>query len=300
MKSRAFILVALLILTATCGCTDQPLETSTTIIITKDFGKDQIFSGAADGSDAMDALNGVADVDEDGGFIDAINDHHSEYPEIKNDWFFYVNGISADVGANDYAIHDGDLLHFDLHGWELHMRIPAIIGDFPEPFLHGYRGSVQESIIVYDEGFEDDASSLKEKMEDLGIDVSSEEVISDADLGRYNLILIGRPGFEPISRLNDIYKRLGFYVYFEDGEMVVLNSKGEIDGRYKDGAVIQATQNPWNPKGTSACENVVWMICGEEERIREGIDALTKDQDSIRYSFAVVIIEDGILKVPAS
>ncbi|GAI85551.1 unnamed protein product, partial [marine sediment metagenome] len=29
--------------------------------------------------------------------------------------------------------------------------------------------------------------------------------------------------------------------------------------------LIQATQNPWNPKGIGACENVVWLVSGTDE-----------------------------------
>ncbi|MDY6959154.1 MAG: DUF4430 domain-containing protein [Halobacteriota archaeon] len=300
MKKWAFLLVTLLILSATCGCVDGPVETTPTIIVTRDFGRETIFQGSANGSDALEALKEVLRVDEDGGFINGIGDIRSEFPSNKNDWFFYVNGISSNVGAGDYTIHDGDILRFDFHDWDRYLRIPALIGDFPEPFVHGYGGSRQETLIVYDQGFFNIASPLKDELEEMGASVQLREDLPEEEKEKYNLIVIGRPEFKYITELNDMYDKLGLFVYFEEDEMVLLDSNGDVSNRYGSGAVIQATQNPWNPKGTNACENVVWMVCGSEEDVREGIHILSSKRDKIQHSFAVIVVGDDIIKVPAS
>ena len=58
----------------------------------------------------------------------------------QRDWFYYVNGIEADVGAQDYGLSSGDRIQWDYHSWRATMRVPAIVGAYPEPFVHGYRG----------------------------------------------------------------------------------------------------------------------------------------------------------------
>ena len=56
------------------------------------------------------------------------------------DWFYYVNGIEAGQGAAATRIRDGDRTWWDHHDWGATMRIPAVVGSFPEPFLHGRGG----------------------------------------------------------------------------------------------------------------------------------------------------------------
>ena len=55
------------------------------------------------------------------------------------DWFYYVNGIEARVGAAERRINPGDRVWWDHHDWGVTLRIPAVVGAFPEPFLSGDR-----------------------------------------------------------------------------------------------------------------------------------------------------------------
>jgi hypothetical protein len=82
--------------------------------------------------------------------------------------------------------------------------------------------------------------------------------------------------------------------------MIVLNSTGEAEREYTSGAgVIQATQNPWNPKGTGACENVAWLISGtDEDSIKSAVKALALHHNELRYAFGAVVQEGRIIKVP--
>jgi hypothetical protein len=56
------------------------------------------------------------------------------------DWFIYVNGIQSTKGAAEVEVHGGDRLWWDHHDWGLTSDIPAVVGSFPEPFLHGSEG----------------------------------------------------------------------------------------------------------------------------------------------------------------
>ena len=56
------------------------------------------------------------------------------------DWFYYVNGIEASQGAATTAVHHGDRIWWDLHDWSATDCVPAVVGSFPEPFLHGIGG----------------------------------------------------------------------------------------------------------------------------------------------------------------
>ena len=58
----------------------------------------------------------------------------------RRDWFYYVNGIEAPKGAAATDVHHGDRIWWDHHDWSITDSIPAVVGSFPEPFLHGIGG----------------------------------------------------------------------------------------------------------------------------------------------------------------
>lgn len=282
----------------------------TLVVITKNFGKDVLLVSEAEtplGSSAMDALRQVAEIETayGGGFVVSINGLRSTYSGgqgSKQDWLYYINGILANVGAAAYWIRDGEIQQWDFHYWGTQTFVTATVGCFPEPFLHGYSGKIYPTLIVYDDDLMEDALRLKDELIDLGVkDVAivSADELTEADKRGSNLIILGTMNLPLLAELNSIYDRIGFQVYFEDGKLNVLNTDREIAGTYLSGCVIQAAQNPWNPKGTLASENVVWMIAGlDETDVEEGIDILIENNDELRYAFSVVIAEDSIYRVP--
>ena len=56
------------------------------------------------------------------------------------DWFFYVNGIEASTGAAARRLAPGDRVWWDHHDWGAAMRVPAVVGSFPAPFVSSSKG----------------------------------------------------------------------------------------------------------------------------------------------------------------
>ncbi len=168
--------------------------------------------------------------------------------------------------------------------------------------MHGYRGRPRPTIIVPAFGLREAAKDLKSRLTQLGVAEVSTRAATE--LGKEerescNLILLGTVGEVLIAELNQLYSRLGFYVHFENGRMVVLDSKGEAAAEYR-GGVIQATQNPWNPKGTRAAENVVWVVSGTDEGgVREAAITLADHYSQFEYAFAAVVAGREIIRVPS-
>jgi hypothetical protein len=73
-----------------------------------------------------------------GGFVESIDGLSGNSSRL--DWFYYVNGIQASVGAASTPVHRGDRIWWDLHDWSATDSVPAVVGSFPEPFLHGVGG----------------------------------------------------------------------------------------------------------------------------------------------------------------
>jgi len=72
-----------------------------------------------------------------GGFVQSIDGQSGT--STRRDWFYYVNGLQASLGAAGTSVHKGDRIWWDLHDWSATDSIPAVVGAFPEPFVHGTR-----------------------------------------------------------------------------------------------------------------------------------------------------------------
>src|SRR5437764_2341002 len=146
---RARLLAALLLaaLLAGCGLGAGAGTGGVSLVVTRDFGDARVGGVHADrvpGSETvMRFLQRSFSVQTryGGGFVQAINGLAGKYGGgSRVDWFYYVNGIEADRGAAAFRLHRGDHVWWDRHDWSSAQRVPAVVGSYPEPFLHGREG----------------------------------------------------------------------------------------------------------------------------------------------------------------
>jgi len=324
LKRAHCIIVALLLVSLLCSCSTQlsspendnptnsePAKAKATVVVTQDFGRDLILEQKIEieaDTNAMAALQMVADVETKygGGFVSSINGISSEYEgagKSKKDWFYYINGIASNIGARDYILRDGDVEHWDFRVWSYHQLIPAIISDFPQPFQSGYLDKLKPTSVVYEEAFSAEAEALAKKLAGYGVTEVSAircDLLSDEAKGNSNLIIIAVPDNTLISELNNAHKKLGLYAYFEQNTLIALDAEGNISGKFVNGCgLIQATQNPWNPKGVGSGENVAWMVTGMDANgVRSAAEVLTNNNDGLRHAFAAVISDKKVIKIP--
>jgi Domain of unknown function (DUF4430) len=117
------------------------------VVVTRDFGTSRVGQAgatkAAGGETVMRFLQRHFRVTTrfGGGFVQSIDGlAGSRGGDPPLDWFYYVNGIEAGVGAADTRLHAGDRVWWDRHDWGAAMRVPAVVGSFPEPFRSGSGG----------------------------------------------------------------------------------------------------------------------------------------------------------------
>ncbi len=318
IKLLALIAVPLLASTTLYACSAQPPEEAGTVVVrvvvTQNFGQEVMFDETLQvppDSAAMAVLEKVTEVETSygGGFVNAINGVRSGYTgsqknqKTKMDWFFYVNGIQSNVGALDYELHDGDVQHWDFHSWSFRHFTPAIIDGFPAALRNGFGGKVSPTLIVYQDTMKENAKKLEKKLIKLGVNSTGTRSFSELTVNEKessNLIVVGLPDNNLISELNQNWQRLGFFAYFENGNLIVIDSGGEVTAEYGAGTgVIQVTQNPWNPKGIGACENVVWLVSGTDEAgLGDALDDLINHHDEFQYAGGIVVVDSEIIKVP--
>ena len=81
-----------------------------------------------------------------GGFVQSIEGVAGGTEDGRRlDWFFYVNGIESPVGSAERRVAGGDRIWWDHRDWTDAMRVPAVVGSWPEPFLQSSAGSTTAS-----------------------------------------------------------------------------------------------------------------------------------------------------------
>ena len=146
-------LVPLLALFILAGCGGSHEAGDARLWVTKDRGAELIVTTAVpSGVTVMRALRRSADVDAGygGRFVESIDGVAGD-AGARRDWFYFVNGIEADRGAADYRVRPGDVIWWDYRSWDGDaMREPVVVGAFPEPFVHGYEGTVRPAAVRYE------------------------------------------------------------------------------------------------------------------------------------------------------
>jgi len=117
------------------------------LTVTRDYGAVPVLHrtlGDLNESDTvMRALESSADISTryGGGFVQSIEGLEAQESVDRSlDWFFYVDGVESTVGAADYQLHGGESVWWDYRDWSAAMRVPAVVGSWPQPFLDGYGG----------------------------------------------------------------------------------------------------------------------------------------------------------------
>jgi hypothetical protein len=124
---------------------------SATLWVTRDEGKTVLLDTTVPaGETALQALDRKADISTryGGKFVKSVNGVAGSIAK-RSDWFYFVNGIEAPRGAQEYRLHDGDVLWWDYRDWgRFGENVSAVVGAFPEPFVHGYAGSTRPTIVL--------------------------------------------------------------------------------------------------------------------------------------------------------
>lgn len=143
------VVIALFVALATAGCGLGPGRGvgNVELTVTRDYGTVPVLhrelGDLTESDTVMRALERNADIATryGGGFVQSIGGLEAqESVERSLDWFFYVNGVESTVGAADYSLHGGESVWWDYRDWSAAMRVPAVVGSWPQPFLGGYEG----------------------------------------------------------------------------------------------------------------------------------------------------------------
>jgi hypothetical protein len=126
---------------------------SATLWVTRDEGRTVLVDTTVPaGETALQALDRKADISTryGGKFVESVNGVAGSIAK-RSDWFYFVNGIEVSRGAQEYRLHDGDVLWWDYRDWgRLGESRPMVVGAYPEPFLHGFDGRTRPTEVAYE------------------------------------------------------------------------------------------------------------------------------------------------------
>lgn len=91
------------------------------------------------------------------------------YPQARARASLFVNGILADAAPAKVRVHGGDRVWLDQHGPTVAPAIGAVVGSFPEPFLHGTGGKRLPVRVECDAPRSGPCAAVAEKLVGLGV-----------------------------------------------------------------------------------------------------------------------------------
>jgi hypothetical protein len=301
---------ALLCAAAVAGCGFGPgssTEGEATLTVTRDYGAERLVEATLDdppeSETVMRFLDGEADITTryGGGFVQSIDGVEGAEREGRSfDWFFYVNGIESPIGAAEARVYGGDRVWWDYREWTEAMRVPAVVGSWPEPFVHGSEGKafpVRIDCLTADEG---DCSTVADQLEAEGIAASI--ATERAKLGEELLRVVVGP-WEQVrldraaAQIEDGPSQSGVFADIVpepagDYDIVALNPSDEEVFRAGPGSGLVAAVRLGEEQPT-------WVVTGVDEA---GVDAAIEllDTESLRDRYAVAVDPRGEFALPVT
>jgi hypothetical protein len=179
----AVLLALLSLVAASCSINAGQEKGPARLLVTRDFGERRVLTATENpiesGETAMRLLlrNARIKTRYGGRFVNDVKGIASKTQGGRRfDWFYYVNGIEADVGAAERKVEGNDRVWWDYHDWTSAMRVPAVVGSFPEPFAHGSEGKRYPVRIDCGQGEADACNRVSDKLQAAGIAPSTSAI----------------------------------------------------------------------------------------------------------------------------
>jgi hypothetical protein len=232
-----------------------------------------------------------------GRFVQSIDGLKGAGAGGQVDWFYWVNGVEADKGAAEWEVLPGDRIQWDHRDWSAAMRIPAIVGAYPEPFSSGVEGKRRPVRVECERVGSAPCDEARQRLRDEGVSTSGSS--------------LGAPGTEAVTRLvvarwprarivrgaaglDEGPEATGVFARFSpDGDSLdLLDEDGEPARRVKrgDGVGLVLALQP-------RAEELVWIVTAlDDQGLEAGVRAL--DEQKLRDAFAVAVTGNRVEKLP--
>lgn len=212
------------------------------------------------------------------------------------EWFFYVNGVESEQGARSVDVHGGDRIWWDQHDGSVTPQVPAVVGSFPEPFLHGLDGRRLPVRVECADPGSGSCEAVAEQLVRLGVPAGRSS-LSNSSADKTLRVLVG-----PWKRLrgHDVEaddldagpRASGVFARFDGSaaRLVVLDERGRPARALGAGSgLIAATR--------ASQRQPVWYVTGTDDA---GVAAAARafDASALADRFALAVAHDLPVRVP--
>jgi len=294
--------LACAVATAGCGFGAGASESGTaTLAVTRDYGSKSLVDAVDHDPAASDTVLRLLDRDAEittrygGGFVQSINGLAGSGQGGRSyDWFFYVNGSESPVGAADVRVHAGDRIWWDYRDWTAAMRVPAVVGSWPEPFAQSSTAPDRRvPVRVECATARSLCDGVADELADADADAGIERLGSHRAGSQRALQVVVGPWAairrDPAASLGGPADS-GVFATFKPGgggrfELVLTDPTAEPRCGYRTGAGLVAAVE--GPDGLAA-----WLVTGTDPAgVRRAAAAL--DARDLRDRYAVAVPADG-------
>ena len=307
MRQLAALLCVLATVAAPAGCGlgegEERGGDSVELTVTRDFGHERLgearIGSVREDETVMRMLRSEFDIETrfGGRFVQAIDGLEGHGAGGEADWFYFVNGVEASVGAADFELSPGDRVQWDYRDWRAAMRVPAIVGAYPEPFLHGLEGERRPVRVECEDAAAQVCRDARDALEGEGVSTSGSslgapgtETVTRLVVARWPEVRIvrGASGLEEGPEATGVFARFDP----EGRSLALLDERGEVARTVRpgDGVGLVLAMRPRD-------EELVWLVTAlDPEGLAAGVRAL--DERGLRDAFAVAVRGRTVEKLP--
>jgi hypothetical protein len=229
-----------------------------------------------------------------GGFVQSIDGFSGG--SSKLDWFYYVNGIEAPAGAASTAVHRGDKIWWDLHDWRAAISIPAVVGSYPEPFVHGSEGRRLPTVLECGHDVAAACSAVSAALAKVGVPAPSQLLGTGSGSASLTVVVGTWSDLRPEvagALIDHGPSASGVYARFAGAGgalLQLLDSRGAVARMLGAGAGLVAAT-------ADSSSEPVWLITGTD---RAGVSAAAKalTPGRLRDHFALAVQGGSDFPVP--
>lgn len=277
---QALALVLAVTALAGCGVSASTSSDEIALTVTRDFGAQDVVALRQERVPPAGSLAPIV----------------GRYPTTRGSQSLFVNGMLPDEQAAEPELHGGDRVWIDQHAPSVAPRIPAVVGSFPEPFLHGVDGKRLPVRVECDDPRAEVCAAVAEKLVSLGV-VAGRSIISRSAADMTVRILVapwkrlrGRE-FEADS-IDAGPRASGVFARFDASaeRLLVLDAGGRVARTLAAGTgLIAATR--------AKDRQPVWFVTGTDAA---GVAAAARalDESVLADRFALAISDDLPVAVP--
>lgn len=266
------------------------------LTITREYGRELVsrdqMEDVRESDTVIRVLDRTAEIDTryGGKFVQAIDGVEGGRTDGRpNDWFFYVNGIESEVGAADVPLRSGDRVWWDYRDWGSAMRVPAVVGSWPEPFVNGYGEKPATTSVTCAGAVTEACAAVREALESAGANLIAADGAVRVLVGPWADLR----SFPEARPLEAGPQTSGVFADFErSGEvwsLVGLDERGRPGEDMPGQGLVAATRR--------FSDTPVWVITGAGPA-EVGLAAAALAEPELRDRYAVAAGPDGTEALP--